>query len=160
MKMNLETLTPDEMDLSALVARERFLRCRANGQRHKYGRKDEDHNVRKEIESVGSEIFAARKLGRTWVDSLKPDPKGDIGDWLQVRHTPRRYGRLLVHTPEQGDDPTHIFFLVVGTFPRYRLVGWLKGSEAQKQQYWKELEPGRPCYAVEPCWLHSPETFV
>jgi hypothetical protein len=70
----------------------------------------------------------------------------DVGD-SQVRHTRYAHGRLMIQ-PEDNDE--QIFILAVGTLPRYRVVGWLRGGEAKQPHWWTTQINGAPL--PNPCW--------
>lgn len=105
---------------------------------------------------MAAEIFCARETGLPWEDLEEPDRLGDIGLGHQVRHTTHQNGCLILH-PE--DHPTDCFFLVIGQFPVYRLAGWIIAEEGQRKIYWRELRPGRPCYAVPQSVLRPVDEF-
>lgn len=136
-------LYPADVRLATDAGTARFARRRDTEQR--YGRLQSDHTVELEIEAIGAEIAVARAIGRAWIDSDRPDYDGDVGDGVQVRHTRYSTGRLLLH-PDDRDD--HVFFLVTGVFPEFRVVGYLRGARARAVGRVLVLQPGRPVIAV------------
>jgi hypothetical protein len=136
-------LTIEEQALADAEAAARYARRLQSG--HKWNRRD-DHDVAKERDAIGAELAVARVLDREWTRTDRPDPEGDVGAGVQVRHTRHKNGRLLLH-PE--DDDTHTFYLVTGEFPTYRVVGCILGGHGKRIGEWRELQPGRPAFAVE-----------
>jgi hypothetical protein len=147
------TLTQEEQDLARLAGRETFERRKDAKERWNRGN---DDTVEKRIDAYGAEIAASRLTGYKWTYSRRPDPEGDIGPGKQVRHTTHQNGRLIAH-PEDKDE--HQFFLVTGTFPNYCLVGYIMGKDAKKDENWKELVKGRPCFAVDQYKLEPVEVI-
>ena len=137
-------LTAEEQALATTAATARFARRRSNGSQHRWNRTD-THTTAKETEAIGAEIAAARATGRRWQDTDTPDHNGDIGEGIQVRHTQYQTGRLLIH-PDDCDD--HQFILVTGAYPDYTVAGWTTGRQAKQDEFWQELQRGRPCFAV------------
>lgn len=134
------TLSEQMQEKVRVAAEGRYSRRRASGSEHKWNRR-QAHTLGVEIDSCGAEAFAAEVCCLTWEDSHVPDKAGDIGEGMQVRHTVYESGHLIVHRKED-DNPEHVFFLVIGRFPRYRLAGWLFGWEAQSHEEWFRDLPG------------------
>ena len=66
------------------------------------------------------------------------DPDGDLLEGLQIRHTPRARGRLIV----QANDPDdHVYLLTRGQPPTIEIVGWIRGVNAKQATYWDEDVP-------------------
>jgi hypothetical protein len=84
-------------------------------------------------------------LDRYWSDDPRPDYDGDIGEGIQVRHTHRANGRLILH-PEDRDD--HVFYLARGTAPAFEIVGFISGERGKSQEFWADPGTGRPAYFI------------
>lgn len=141
-------LTAEEQQLAREAGHRRYI-SRLDSP-HRWNRPAGDHTEAKEVESTGAEIAVARVLGVPWVEKGRPDPEGDIGEGVQVRHTIYAKGRLLLHADgDRPDNPEHIFYLVTGPFPTYEVVGFISGRRGMTIGVRRELQPGRPCIAVE-----------
>lgn len=142
-------LTAADVVLALDYGELRYRSCRVLGRRHRWHRRAGAHSVEVEQLAVGAEIAAARAVGITgeeWIGWRYSRPEGDIAPMHQVRHTEYPSGRLLLH-PEDAD--AHVFYLVVGaTFDELVVVGRLRAVLGKRREYWTELEPGRPCFAV------------
>lgn len=139
-------LSLDGQALAEYAGKKRYRRRRAAGSKQRYGRKQSDHTTELEIEAIGAEIFVGELLGERWRDTDSPDYHGDVGLGNQVRHTRRENGRLLLHDSDKDD---HIFYLVIGTYPEYTVIGSIVGGEGKRVGVVRELQPGRPAICVE-----------
>lgn len=139
----LIVLYPADVALATEAGTRRY--SRRLGSAHRWGDPD-DHSVELEVEHVGAEIAVARALNREWADGDRPDPEGDVGDGVQVRHTRYPTGRLLLYSEDRDD---HWYFLVTGTFPVFQVVGFLRGDAAKSVAKTIELKSGRPALAVK-----------
>lgn len=99
----------------------------------------------KDIESSGAEAAVAKLLGLYWY-AVDADPQSIDGDvsGVEVRHTHRPDGRLILHDKDDGDRP---FVLVRGVMPAYDVVGWIFGRDGKKQKYLFKGD-GRAAYFV------------
>lgn len=106
-------------------------------------------------DAVGAEIAAA-KFANVWpaaFASVGSDNNGEDVGGAQIRSTRHETGRLLIH-PEDRDE--QIFVLVIGALPTYRLVGWMRASDAKRPEWWDEEKMWRcPCWAVPQDALHA-----
>lgn len=89
------------------------------------------------------EAALAKHLGIYWSVGVVRAP--DVGGY-QVRATTRADGCLIVHDGDDADAP-YILAVVAPRRFAVRLVGWLRGREAQQGRYWRETT-GRPAYFV------------
>jgi hypothetical protein len=103
------------------------------------------------IEGSLGELAAAKYFNRYWnalVIDFKSLP-GDIGR-EQIRTRTRRPFDLLLHKQDSDIAP----YIVVGLLGQgkrdrvYRMVGWMYGKDGKRAEWWRELQPGRPCYVV------------
>lgn len=140
-------LSPADQQLAIDAGRRRYARRRAAGSKHRYNRPQQsmEQDIQQDIDGCGSEIETARFLDVPWVETTEPDPDGDIAPGVQVRHTVYANGCLLLHPT---DVDSHAFYLVTGNFPDYQIKGWTIALDGKREEHWKELRPGRPCYAV------------
>jgi hypothetical protein len=70
--------------------------------------------------------------------------QGDIAPKIQVRSTRYDTGHLLLH---ESDIPDHVFVLVCGLAPKFRLAGWTTPKVSRKPDFWKVYK-GRGAYWV------------
>jgi hypothetical protein len=61
-------------------------------------------------------------------------------------------GRLILHDHDKDDQP---YVLVVGTAPRFELVGWCFGRDGKRPEYVHDPQGGRPAYFVPRAALSS-----
>lgn len=69
----------------------------------------------------------------------------DLPGGIEVKTRSKHGYDLLVQI---NDDPDKTFVLVTHQDNTTRIIGWLKGHEAMKREYIRELVRGRPCYVV------------
>lgn len=147
------TITAEEEKRGTEAGIERHAMHRDRGREFACGFNRKKDNQQAHIDACKSELVVARLFDMVdeWVAFTERywELPGDIGNGLQVRSTRHSHGRLLVHKPEERDKPDHAYILArVHDLPRVHVVGWLWGYEAQKEEYWIDLEPGRFCYVV------------
>lgn len=106
------------------------------------------------------EVAVAKWLGVEWnpTCTLERDSwkRGDAGG-LEVRTTRHPYGRLLV-LPHNSDSRPFVLVRLRRN-DQAVLAGWILGSSAKRPEFWKELQPGRPCYVVPPTALNPMRTL-
>ena len=92
------------------------------------------------IEGAAGECAYAKFQDRFWSGSVNTfKSTGDVGA-TEVRTRSRPDYDLIV----RDNDPNDAYFvLVVGTAPRFRVVGWIRGADAKRPEYRKE-HGGRP----------------
>lgn len=110
---------------------------------HRYGFKGDA--ISTHIQAACAEMAAAKALGLYWCGSMASRSEVDIGRDVQVRHTEREAGCLIVHG---SDDDDHAFVLVTGQIPEFEVVGWIRGRDAKRPEFVREPHPGRPAYFV------------
>ena len=122
---------------------------------HRLSRKSEQrygHSVAiswtEEVDSVGAE-FAVAKFLNQYPSGISRVAAPDVGNFVQVRYSARDDGCLLVHLPEEGDNPDHVFVFVTGHVPEMDVRGWAYGREAQRQEFWRRRPPpASSCFFV------------
>lgn len=137
-------LSWSELEQAALAGAHRRMRRLRAGSTHRWGY-DGAGSWTAEIEAAAAEMAVAKALGCYWADFSAPDHAGDVGAGVQIRHTVRRDGRLIVH-PEDADD--HRFVLVRGPAPRLEIAGWILGRDAKRREWWADPSTGRPAFFV------------
>lgn len=106
----------------------------------------------KQIDAVGAETAAAELLG---VVDYEPSnetykDKADIGKNVEVKHTYRRTGNLIVSSIDRDSD---IAILVIGRMPVYVVMGWFPVQLAKQDKYRSELITGES-YLIPRADLH------
>lgn len=157
------TLSYIEQQENAVAAKARFVRRKDS--KHLFNRPDDEpETLPMTIDHIGAEQATAKAIGTKWVDSPLPDKQGDIGPGLQVRHTYRETdGRLILHLPEY-DAGDHVFFLVTGRMPTFRVHGWITAQEGRLFASWENHTPPpkdpRWCYYLARHHLYSMSDFA
>ena len=152
----LVDLTPAEHDEAVEVGRARWSLARANGWAPRWGM-DPANQANDSLGALGEAAFA-KAVGLAWsADATGPDHGGaDVGAW-HVRTNGRPDGDLFLHDEDADDEP---FALVQRLDPlTYRVVGWCLGGEGKRAHWWRELQPGRPCYVVPPDALRPLDAY-
>lgn len=131
------------------TAREDWHRVR--GTHDRYGkRKSPEDSLRCNIEGCLGEIVGATLFGvlDQWVevsDDYKGLP-GDIAPGIQIRATTHPTGRLLLHPDDKDSD---VFGLVRLFTNVADVVGWIRGVDGKRPEWWGKLTPDNdPCFAV------------
>jgi hypothetical protein len=116
---------------------------RRNIDKPQYSRQE---SVENHIQSAGAEKAVAKRLNLDWHASINTfaDGVADVGGAIEVRY--RRLDYELKVRERDHDD--RYFVLVRGALPDYEIIGWLKGKDAKRPEWWKD--PG----------LHGPAFFV
>ncbi len=104
-----------------------------------------------DIEGACAEMAVAKMLNEYWwsIGGPKRVPC-DVGHGREVRQTPHESGRLIVY---EKDIDHHVFFLVTGVIPEFRVVGWLVGAEAKKKKFF-DKKAAIPAFFVPQRELH------
>lgn len=120
-----------------------------------------DEALRLHILGCVGELAVAKYLG---MESRVFDAQGpirgssDLPGNIEVKTRPKANYDLLV---QFGDDPNKIFVLVThegGESAHVR--GWIRGKDAMRKEYVRELVRGRPCYVIPQKALESPQTLL
>jgi hypothetical protein len=95
----------------------------------------------KQIDAVGAETAAAEYLGITDYEPQNGTykDKADIADNVEVKHTYKRNGNLIISSIDRDGD---IAILVIGRMPVYVVMGWYLVQEAKQEGYRSELIRG------------------
>jgi hypothetical protein len=127
------SLTLEQMIRAVGVGVEKTARSYRDGWSHRYGYRDEMGRLKTNIDGCCAELAAGLALGVPWHgDPFNTGP--DLGARVQVRHTERHDGRLIVHEKTDADD--EIFVLVTGEGPGFLVWGWVWGREAKQLAFW------------------------
>ena len=95
----------------------------------------------KQIDAVGAETAAAEYLG---IGDYEPSnetykDKADIADNVEVKHTYKRNGNLIIASIDRDGD---VAILVIGRMPVYVVMGWYLVKDAKQDSYRSELIRG------------------
>jgi len=110
-----------------------------------HGAKDEEM-WRYHIEGAAGEMAFAKAMNIHWGAHSNVFKAPDVGSIIQIRTRSNADWDLIVRDNDSDDE---IFVLVTGEIPNYRIVGWIKGSDAKKAEWYKDMgKRGKPAYFV------------
>lgn len=131
-------LTEAEVRLHAAAGCERRIAALFGRSNSRYGVSGREPSGRvgwaTDIESAGAELYVAAALTRYWTGVRRG--RVDVGRNLNVRHTPRPDGCLILHPEDEGP-----FILVTGCSPEFRIVGGIKAEEGKRAEFWRASVP-------------------
>lgn len=87
-----------------------------------------------DIEGACAEQSVAKALGLYWDGGIDTFKAGDVGPY-QVRWTKSHSNSLIIRKP---DNDQAVYILVTGLCPSYILQGWLRGHEAQRDEWLRD----------------------
>jgi hypothetical protein len=88
----------------------------------------------KHIEGAGAEMAAAKRIACYWSATVNTYKQADLRDNVQVRWRSRDYYDLIIR---DDDPPDHIYILVLGKMPSYRVVGFIRGVPVDHPEWRK-----------------------
>lgn len=147
--MSTITLNEDEQRCVRFLAQRTFEECRKRGALATvYGLADP---IKREVESLGAE-FAYCKLFNLWPPTVADRPEFfdarlRNGDTVDVKHTDRPRGRLLVKVKNRKNLPVY-YALMIGKFPTYSFVQHCLASEVLVEER-IDRTLNHPAYSVE-----------
>ena len=121
------TLNPVEYRIGSHIATQQTLEAIGRGAQNHHGMTG--HGWTEGIEATCAEIAVAKYLGVYYMGGgfyKKPDVAGNV----QVRWASSHYYQLIVRPMDPDDD---IYVFVTGEAPNYRLHGFIKGSDAKRE---------------------------
>jgi len=142
----LVRLTRFEVLAAALVGVRRRLESWGSAETNKVGNGSFGWQI--DIEAACAEMAAAKALNLYWSGSVNTFKLPDVGEGvegLQVRHTDRDGGCLIVRPEDKGHER---FLLVTGQAPLFVLRGWLRGDDARQDAFWRDPNGHRPAWFV------------
>lgn len=120
--------------------------------KHTYGKK-KDNGWSIHIQGACGEAAVARFLNVFWLGEVGSNLdkfKFDVGN-LQVRTRLEHLHDLIIYP---DDDPEHVFILVTGEAPAFKIWGWCLGKFGQDERFLKAVTQDRPPgYFVPKRWL-------
>jgi hypothetical protein len=105
-----------------------------NGRRQTFAIPDPEEEWRRDIEGACAEMAFAKFGDRFWSGAIGNFKVADVGPF-EVRSTGYENGCLPIN---KKNNPDRLFILAVGRAPVFRLAGWIKGSDAQRVEWWRE----------------------
>ncbi len=149
------TLTPDELELAAMVGVKRHIGALRDRRADQHGA-TRDNGWTLHIEGAAGEMATARALGRYWGAPIGTYKRGgDVGA-VQVRTRCSDDYDLLIRDRDRADD---VFVLVTGLAPNFTVRGWIYGHEARRDE-WRKEHGGRPAaWFVPQSALHPLRTL-
>jgi hypothetical protein len=114
------------------------------------------------IEGAAGEMAVAKHLGLFWSGSVGNIGADDVGGYQVKTNTSRKWDDLILR---KRNKPDRIYISVlsfVAPAPgvaRFIITGWIIGTDAMQQQYYREGLPGMPAYFVPRCVLQPLSTL-
>lgn len=103
-------------------------------------------SIENHIQSGGAERAVAKLLNLNWHASINTFRDGvpDVGGAIEVRY--RRESFELKVKSDDHDDRYYV--LVRGALPHYEVIGWIKGKDAKRPEWWKNPGDHKPAFFV------------
>jgi hypothetical protein len=100
------------------------------------------------IEGVAGEMAVAKHCGVYWLPVVG-DPDADDAGPFQVRtNTSRRLDDMILR-PRDFEKGDRIYVSVLSFLPEFILCGWIRSSEAKREEWCRDGTVGRPpCFFV------------
>lgn len=136
----LVSLTKAESMQCVVLGGARRIQSKFKGERDSHGMRgvgawDND------IEGAMCEMAMAKLMGVYFDPTVGTYKGADLGEKIQVRGTSYKGGKLIVRENDAEDE---IFVLMVKAFPRFRLVGWMRGADARRDAWFEDGGNKRP----------------
>lgn len=109
---------------------------------------DRDWFDRLKVDVLGAcgEVAVAKLTNKFWSPSVNVMHRvADVGHDIEVRSTDRQNGSLIVRP---NDDPCRWYFLVTGGPPVLTVCGYIKGEDAQKEEWVRNPHGHRKAWFV------------
>lgn len=153
MRRPVVTLTTHELMRAVIIGVQRNVSAIERNATPSHGRDKALAAWNENIEGAAGELAVAKYFGVAdeWNGNFGDFQAADVRD-LEVRTTSWQTGRLIIHPSDPG---ARRFLLVVGTAPTFKLVGWMMGATAKREEWWVELQSGRPAYGVPQSALYE-----
>ncbi len=149
------TLNKAEQKLARYLAAERHaMNRRAGAGNRRVGPQSDEQT---DLEGIAAEIAFCRVMNVYPDTSLDGRPAYDAQIGLRrvdVKATTYQNGKLIA-VPWKAENPPDAYALVVGTFPEYRVAGWLPADRLLVHERLTDLGHG-PTYAAEQSELEHP----
>lgn len=130
------TLNAAEVEVATVIGTYREKTSRERGFRDDSHRPASE-SLHQNIDAAGAELAALKASGCRWNMTTGDNlAEPDLWPHVEVRHTTRDDGGLIVRPKDKRE---RLFVLVIGTLPHYRVVGWIRGEEARRDEHrWQD----------------------
>ena len=100
-----------------------------------------------DIEAAGAELAFAKSINQEWIGDVNTFHAPDVEGGWQVRYTDNENGKLIIRPI---DEPKYEekFVLVKGLMPKYKIVGYMVGKDAIKEEYYRDPNKKGGAYFV------------
>jgi hypothetical protein len=140
------TLDWDEVKEASDEGVKRQLRALKDGLKSKFGcSESQGEGFGRHILGACAERAFAKFMGYPWSPDINGFHDADVGRVYQVRYRTKRDWDLVIRP---GDNPEHIYILIVGDIPTFTLVGWVRGFEGMKECYKKIRGERAPMFYI------------
>jgi hypothetical protein len=133
------TLTKVEVEIGVRIGVMRHLNALREGAKDAYGFKGDPWELH--IQGACAEMASYKAIGRYWSPTIdvRKEAGGDGGPYEVRRRSQQHYDHLI----KERDlvDAPHI--LACGLLPTFRVVGWIYGYEARRDDWWHNKHGGR-----------------
>lgn len=147
-------LSWNEVHMAATVGILRNIQALKQGRPQCHGAKDEEM-WRYHVEGAAGELAFSKAMNIHWEAHSNVFKVPDIGSNLQIRTRSHDDWDLIVRDNDSDDE---IFILLVGEIPNYRVVGWIRGVDAKRAEWYKDMgKRGKPAYFVPQEYLNPIE---
>lgn len=104
------------------------------------------------IEGAAAELAGCLALGIDWPASINTGKQADASIQLEFK---RRIESWYDLTIRNGDLPDRIYVLVTGKIPNFVVVGWIRGRDGMKPEYWGDPNGNGSAWFVPQSKLHG-----
>jgi hypothetical protein len=144
--MTVVTLTEDEIRRAAAVGVERRVQSMAAGLKDRdFGLEVKSRRWDIDIEGAAAELAYCKAMGREWDETVNTFHDADVGGTIQIRFTTVTRGSLIIRP---SDPPEHYYVLVIGPAPKYIIPGWIKGTDARRDDWERRPNDGPMAWFV------------
>jgi hypothetical protein len=159
-KMGEIILSDDEVSFITLLAQARFKDSRNKNRKRFWlsGQTEKDELNDDILGTAGEFVFC--KAYEIEFDPTIWNSFGEVGDVLgiiQVRTTNKLYGRLIIR---DKDNVSHIYVLIIGNIPSFRVVGWRWGSDFLDDAWVKNPGGHGAAWFIPSLSLRAPEELL
>jgi len=153
-------MTWSEIEMACIMGIKRKIHKMYKGSKHRWNLAFGPEEWGYEVMGAIGEAAFAKAHGVWWSGTPgQLETEGDVGGH-EVRTTHHKNGCLVMHDSDIKEKPDKQFYLVIvdrDEFPSIRIVGWVYGKEAGRQEYWNEKGGHkRPAYWVPQGDLRPP----
>ena len=137
-------LNTNEMRIAAYTAVERCIQSIGLGLKDAHGYKGED-SWDININGSGAEMAVAKFLNKYWGAPVGNFKGADIGENIQVRSSINLTAKMVIR---KNDNLNDYYVFSIGKIPNYEIIGFIKGVDARREEWYTDNGNGRP-----PAWF-------